>query len=253
MELKQWVDIKSSVACRILLIVPYGIETSKKSDDTANGITFNRTLWNWNYSSYRFIMGLSWLLIVPYGIETILPHSWVRPDWLLIVPYGIETQTKLNQQEEYKTFNRTLWNWNVWESVVYFPAFAFNRTLWNWNLSSDSVELSPRGLLIVPYGIETGRDRSSGNGLTTLLIVPYGIETKFDTRLLCQQFLLIVPYGIETFSTSFFILYTTLLIVPYGIETTDLVKFRNRIGLLIVPYGIETRQRHANRHCSESF
>ena len=55
----------------ILLIVPYGIETTE----------------------YRLNMTGNHLLIVPYGIETqfVGVQSWRAR--LLIVPYGIETQS----------------------------------------------------------------------------------------------------------------------------------------------------------------
>ena len=53
----------------LLLIVPYGIETCRKSS----------------------IMGWWNLLIVPYGIETMPPYQHEQAQYLLIVPYGIET------------------------------------------------------------------------------------------------------------------------------------------------------------------
>ena len=36
------------------------------------------------------------------------------------------------------------------------------------------------GLLIVPYGIETGLSFTSHNSKLLLLIVPYGIETRYE-------------------------------------------------------------------------
>ena len=52
-------------------------------------------------------------------------------------------------------------------------------------------------LLIVPYGIETGK--SQFRFFTTyLLIVPYGIETILYSCSNSVLILLIVPYGIET-------------------------------------------------------
>ena len=56
---------------------------------------------------------------------------WRR--WLLIVPYGIETYSKVFLQHRHKTFNRTLWNWNLFNLVSRPIQSAFNRTLWNWN------------------------------------------------------------------------------------------------------------------------
>ena len=53
---------------------------------------------------------------------------------LLIVPYGIETSSPTAHRTSPRSFNRTLWNWNMSSSVGYI---AIN------------------GLLIVPYGIET--------------------------------------------------------------------------------------------------
>ena len=57
---------------------------------------------------------------------------------------------------------------------------------------------SPKVLLIVPYGIETGI-RFYDIHQRALLIVPYGIETSRCQLLVCNlNTLLIVPYGIET-------------------------------------------------------
>ena len=63
-------------------------------------------------------------------------------------------------------------------------------------------------LLIVPYGIETGRQFGSEQLADLLLIVPYGIETK---------------EGVLEDN-----IYSSLLIVPYGIETQKIIvrKFR---------------------------
>ena len=74
----------------MLLIVPYGIETS-------NGLSGASEIP---------------LLIVPYGIETVLYRH--GSDWhkcLLIVPYGIETHKAVTFYNPGPfTFNRTLWN-----------------------------------------------------------------------------------------------------------------------------------------------
>ena len=72
-----------------LLIVPYGIETE---------ICFNH-------------VGTCTLLIVPYGIETKYSRMIVNHlIELLIVPYGIETSDKSTSPPILITFNRTLWN-----------------------------------------------------------------------------------------------------------------------------------------------
>ena len=117
---------------------------------------------------------------------------------------------------------------------------SFNRTLWNWNVFLLPRLLSVLQLLIVPYGIETFVGDGGRHSAFALLIVPYGIET---TQLPCIQRpteLLIVPYGIETYEGLIDIWDTLLLIVPYGIETMPMtVKSANK-SLLIVPYGIET-------------
>ena len=53
-------------------------------------------------------------------------------------------------------------------------------------------------LLIVPYGIETGKNAAGYSAGSVLLIVPYGIETGDIRRDTAWKMLLIVPYGIET-------------------------------------------------------
>ena len=58
-------------------------------------------------------------------------------------------------------------------------------------------EESNRGLLIVPYGIETSTGPPAMPAWE-LLIVPYGIETLFVVLAFLPVHLLIVPYGIET-------------------------------------------------------
>ena len=62
-----------------------------------------------------------------------------------------------NDIENVVTFNRTLWNWNVWVK--------------------ENTERS-RKLLIVPYGIETAAEAAELAKKIVLLIVPYGIETQ---------------------------------------------------------------------------
>ena len=77
---------------QILLIVPYGIETTFL---LAEG-------------------GSEGLLIVPYGIETLCClQQHVSPLALLIVPYGIETVIYTDGDFYSYAFNRTLWNWNM--------------------------------------------------------------------------------------------------------------------------------------------
>ena len=61
---------RADTARKILLIVPYGIET-------------------WE-AGFWFTAGDS-LLIVPYGIETTDSYNHSTGQGLLIVPYGIET------------------------------------------------------------------------------------------------------------------------------------------------------------------
>ena len=119
---------------RYLLIVPYGIETHRTWRHIKNLCAFNRTLWNWNVEVVLHLLFSSSLLIVPYGIET--GQSAVRNavKFLLIVPYGIETQ-------------------------------CVDRLT------------AGRILLIVPYGIETEESENLVKIRRVLLIVPYGIET----------------------------------------------------------------------------
>ena len=66
----------------ILLIVPYGIETSDIMSESISSI----------------------LLIVPYGIETKEGVQCRLLDSLLIVPYGIETFSKNNREKEMLPF-----------------------------------------------------------------------------------------------------------------------------------------------------
>ena len=80
--------------------------------------------------------------------------------------------------------------------------------------------LTPRlGILIVPYGIETG-SVSYYSLAMLILIVPYGIETGQGQIQAFLWIILIVPYGIETY--KWIVLqykWVVILIVPYGIET----------------------------------
>ena len=106
---------------RLLLIVPYGIETGLR----------------------RWVFICTLLLIVPYGIETISSQIQIRLHVLLIVPYGIETRFSDGWRNRPCTFNRTLWNWNLSWWLLYACSASFNRTLWNWNASSSE---QPDGL-----------------------------------------------------------------------------------------------------------
>ena len=143
--------------CDILLIVPFGIETSSDSLTIHSLCSFNRTIWNWNFEIPAAALSFSALLIVPFGIETFVPKSFVRPVWyLLIVPFGIETA--------YAYSSGTL-------------SDSFNRTIWNWNHSSISDSISNLILLIVPFGIETRLPSCTRRSTFQLLIVPFGIET----------------------------------------------------------------------------
>ena len=73
----------------LLLIVPYGIETTKMQPRSSYGK----------------------LLIVPYGIETQSATEAALAFGLLIVPYGIETNLRLCIPPRFAwAFNRTLWN-----------------------------------------------------------------------------------------------------------------------------------------------
>ena len=96
-----------------LLIVPYGIETSK--------------------SRTRF--AVPWrLLIVPYGIETLC--QWIRDCHNVSFNRTLWNWNAVNEVRNSLTavpFNRTLWNWNcrMLYTAVYLK--TFNRTLWNWN------------------------------------------------------------------------------------------------------------------------
>ena len=141
--------------------------------------TSNRTLWNWNAAFSRVSFSLFHLLIVPYGIETgnvlkgsrvfrllIVPYGIETGDTqvlhdeavLLIVPYGIETVELSAKLVTMLTSNRTLWNWNSRrgnQNQFFKPS---NRTLWNWNSVPGPPPVCEQILLIVPYGIETGRD-----------------------------------------------------------------------------------------------
>ena len=120
-----------------LLIVPYGIETIFNYSFRITWLTFNRTLWNWNFLSMQV-------------------GFWIRPtfnrtlwNWNIVsAPAG----------HLYASFNRTLWNWNNELNALFTSSTdPFNRTLWNWNNKSDGRLTKDRSLLIVPYGIETRR------------------------------------------------------------------------------------------------
>ena len=138
------------------------------------------------------------------------------------------------------TFNCTLWNWNLDIAIINRFRRTFNCTLWNWNDVSFLWKLQGDILLIVPYGIETIRNRLNVF-LTQLLIVPYGIETNLKIIMLYNINLLIVPYGIETSIT--FIGSNTLRsfnCTLWNWNPTTLLSCLHLYPLLIVPYGIET-------------
>ena len=140
MELKQSTS-NSWQHRNCLLIVPYGIET------------------NWGMCNIP-----DWvLLIVPYGIETNNERLLIIITFkLLIVPYGIETLQQNIRNIRWKSFNRTLWNWNrvdycqgndfdmllivpygieTWEnSSIRQDGWTFNRTLWNWNSKAKAAK-----------------------------------------------------------------------------------------------------------------
>ena len=55
----------------------------------------------------------------------------------------------------WKTFNRTLWNWNRdRQQTERASDHPFNRTLWNWNKRTAQKYILFLYLLIEPYGIE---------------------------------------------------------------------------------------------------
>ena len=60
------------ICLQLLLIVPYGIETSDGVTIGNETKSFNRTLWNWNDSLICCSKLRQALLIVPYGIETLI-------------------------------------------------------------------------------------------------------------------------------------------------------------------------------------
>ncbi len=65
------------ISSNSLLIVPYGIEMLELRLLALEQITFNRTLWNWNFAASGSHPSFRPLLIVPYGIE-IQPHQEER-------------------------------------------------------------------------------------------------------------------------------------------------------------------------------
>ena len=88
MELKLW-NVYICKMPRLLLIVPYGIETHILQPESIPLL----------------------LLIVPYGIETAVARGvFYNRKGLLIVPYGIETNSQRTSYRRYGSFNRTLWN-----------------------------------------------------------------------------------------------------------------------------------------------
>ena len=108
----------------ILLIVPYGIETTQMAHLTAT---------------------LLRLLIVPYGIET--RYEWACKDWC---------KATFNRT----LWNWNLMCISLMDSLMN----AFNRTLWNWNFILPLVMAMAAALLIVPYGIETYYHRKYNPG-----------------------------------------------------------------------------------------
>ena len=143
--------------------------------------------------------------------------------------------------EGVRTFNRTLWNWNLWRFIHHLlvvqllivpygietqnwnqtqgQSGAFNRTLWNWNNLKHLFYQHFINLLIVPYGIETQKTitltRAEQTFNRTLWNWNHGGRCNR-----CNQ---------RTFNRTLWnwnycnarVCYThyKLLIVPYGIET----------------------------------
>ena len=95
-----------------LLIVPYGIETLVSVSWRDKTVTFNRTLWNWNSRRKKE--------------TTISFRSFNRTLWNWNYPFSL-------QKASITAFNRTLWNWNVPRTQRKPRSITFNRTLWNWN------------------------------------------------------------------------------------------------------------------------
>ena len=93
MELKRSTSVTPCTFC-ILLIVPYGIETTFVTTFLECAVLLLivpygiETTKNASCSS-----SLNSLLIVPYGIETLELRLLALEQILLIVPYGIETST----------------------------------------------------------------------------------------------------------------------------------------------------------------
>ena len=96
--------------CVLLLIVPYGIETMVHT----SGFYFGRYLLIVPYGIETKTTHISSprteLLIVPYGIETDKIYTEEEREKLLIVPYGIETRDFSLYKLYDVSFNRTLWN-----------------------------------------------------------------------------------------------------------------------------------------------
>ena len=98
-----------------------------------------------------------WLLIELYGIEISLSRALRLGCILLLIElYGIEIDFWCARGNSRFACNRTIWNWNLWTSIVQISSpyllielygieianrqphtrahTPFNRTIWNWNL-----------------------------------------------------------------------------------------------------------------------
>ena len=94
----------------MLLIVPYGIETSFQSstDRPSFLLIVPYGIETLIVSGFFLSFGL---LIVPYGIETFKSDKVsISVHALLIVPYGIETSENAFRIVHPESFNCTLWN-----------------------------------------------------------------------------------------------------------------------------------------------
>ena len=103
-------------------------------DSTHSVISFNWTIWYWNECSMLWPLIAPILLIGLYGIETWESTNPASFNCLLIGLYGIETAAVLLLVLFCKTFNWTIWYWNLFaRHNLHLPQPAFNWTIWYWN------------------------------------------------------------------------------------------------------------------------
>ena len=138
---------------------------------------------------------------------------------LLIAPYGIEMRFCWQNRQWYRSFNCTLWNWNLGVIITTAGFDTFNCTLWNWNLGIKVIVRADRHLLIAPYGIEIRMIQMMPAMGTYLLIAPYGIEIKHIEVHTKQQY----TFNCTLWNWNSIVIrisfsFWALLIAPYGIE-----------------------------------